>query len=64
MIVKLIKDFGKHKKGQTIVTTKAVGVKLCEDEIAVSNTDHPCKPKAKTRKKKSPKMEVKIDNKL
>jgi len=56
MIVKLIKDHTyngvKFKKGQKIVMSKAEAAKICQDEIAVSNSDTPCGGEKKKKKKK------------
>lgn len=58
MIVKLLQEHkingNTYPKGTTVAVTRAVGMELCKDEIAVSNTDIPCKPKRKriTKSKK------------
>ncbi len=71
MIVRLVVDHrvngNNYPKGQTVVVTKEVGLKLCEEEIAVTENDVPCYKKKKTtpkKRKKAANMDVKINNEL
>jgi len=77
MIVKLIKNYkvsgGTLKKGTEIAVTREKAIELCEDGIAVAETDLPCedrkKKAARVKSKKNKKAtekdsEVQITNKL